>query len=427
MSVRLNCVKILSKILEEKCFFAALKNQVEEKNAPFVNMLVLTALRRKTAIEALLKQFILKKIPHKNAVLNYVLLCGATELLYTHTPDWAVINEYVEISKQLTDRFSGGLINAVLRKVAVQKENMQEKACFPVNYLNILEQDYAPTDIALMEKLLTHDAPLDISVKENPEKWAEILGGTLFENGTIRLYDLKAKIPALKGYQEGAWWVQDLSASLPVILAGSVKGKKVLDLCAAPGGKTAQLLARGAEVTALDIDPVRLETLKENIKRLQLTDNLQTFASSGQDFLHRTDECFDLILLDAPCSATGTFRKHPEVIHIKSAKDISEACPVQEELLNSACEHLTPSGRIIYCTCSVAKKEGEAQIEKFLHAHPDFALQPFDAENFCLHHGEKLEKNIIDKGVLRTMPYHMFKQGGMDGFFAACLIKNGRK
>lgn len=421
MSLRIQCVQHLKKILEEKVFFNALKSDFKVQDTAFANKLILTALRRKTVIENLLKTYLNKKIPQKNKVLEYILLLGATEILYMDTPDYAAINEYVEISKNLVGKFSSSMVNAVLRKIPPHKQEMQNKASFPFAFKQILKQDYSKEQISLMEQMLLSEPPLDLTPKGSPQVLAQKLNGTLFENSTIRLHHIKANIASIEGYDEGLWWVQDLAASLPVCLLKNLKDKKVLDLCAAPGGKTAQLLSKGAMVTALDISQERLKTLKENIARLKLEQNLTTVCSDGIKYLKETTDSFDFILLDAPCSATGTFRKHPEVLHFKTIEDVKALLSLQQSLLIEAAKHLKKDGTLVYCTCSLAKKEGEAQIKKFLSEHPEFELKPLKFQNLKITEGEILDKTILDKQVLRTLPYHMKDFGGIDGFFAAAL------
>ena len=174
-------------------------------------------------------------------------------------------------------------------------------------------------------------------------------------------------------------------------------------------------------VTALDISQERLKTLKENIARLKLEQNLTTVCSDGIKYLKETTDSFDFILLDAPCSATGTFRKHPEVLHFKTIEDVKALLSLQQSLLIEAAKHLKKDGTLVYCTCSLAKKEGEAQIKKFLSEHPEFELKPLKFQNLKITEGEILDKTILDKQVLRTLPYHMKDFGGIDGFFAAAL------
>ena len=410
MSERLQAAETLRRIKEEKIFFNALKT---DETSAFINMLVLTVLRHLTGLEEILCRYLKSKIKNKDIILKYLLLCGSAEILYLNTPDYAAVNEYVRLAKKTSGQYAGGMLNAVLRRIAAEKPKSDK--VFPTTFKKILEKDYTPSEIQKMEVAALSEPPLDLSVKKNPALWAEKLGGILLESGTVRLQNLKTKITDLEGYAKGAWWVQDAASALPVKLLGDVKGLKTLDLCAAPGGKTAELLSAGALVTAVDLNPERMERLRQNIKRLGLEKNLKTFVSDGLDFLQNTTERFDIIVLDAPCSATGTFRRHPEVMHFKTLADVQAQAKIQESLLNAAATHLNKNGRLLYATCSLAKDEGERQIEKFLSQNPSFQLCPF-AKTFST-----LEKNIFDNQVLRTLPYNMPDLGGMDGFFAACL------
>lgn len=343
MNIRRRCVEILQRILEEKIFFNGLKAEIEEKNLPFANMLILTALRHLVTLKQILHKFLNKKIPDKNKKVYYALLLGATEILYMDTPDYAAINEYVNIARKVSDKYAAGMVNAVLRRVAADKDNLNTafgNKIFPEAFKQILQKDYSAAEIARLEESAKAEPALDISVKNNPEELVLKLNGVLFANGTIRLKELKSKVSELYGFKEGLWWVQDLAASMPVNLLGDVKNKKALDLCAAPGGKTAQLLSKGAKVTAVDIDEERMARLRQNIKRLQLEQNLTTVTADGLEFLQNSSEHFDIIVLDAPCSATGTFRRHPEVLHLKTADDVNKQLGIQAQMLNAAAAKL---------------------------------------------------------------------------------------
>ena len=425
MNVRQQCVEILEQMLENKTFLGDARNRVEVQHRSFANMLLLTALRRLEALRQILDKFLHKKIPEKDKKIYYVLLLGGAEILYLNTPEYAAINEYVNIAKKYTNRFGAGMVNAVLRQINVQKENLNtvfKEVCFPESFKKVLAKDYTKEQIAEMEKTVELEPPLDISSKQHPEVWAKKLNGVLLANGTVRLSSAN-RITELAGFDEGQWWVQDLAASLPILLLGNIKNKKALDLSAAPGGKTAQLLAAGAKVMAVDADAVRMERLKENLKRLYLEDNLQTIVSDAVLFLNNCREEFDVIVVDAPCSATGTFRRHPEILHNKTLADVKEQSAKQKIFLQAAAKKLKSGGKLLFCTCSIAKDEGEYQIENFLKANPDFVLCPADVEILQQYDGIKLDENIIDKGVLRTLPYYMKNIGGMDAFFAACLQK----
>ncbi|WP_231736500.1 RsmB/NOP family class I SAM-dependent RNA methyltransferase, partial [Sphingobium sp. CCH11-B1] len=262
--------------------------------------------------------------------------------------------------------------------------------------------------------------PIDISLR-NPEqtaKWAETLGGTSFAPGHVRLPSHadqgNVAIPDLPGFAEGAWWVQDVAASCAARLLGAGEGRTVLDLCAAPGGKTMQLAAAGWRVTALDQSKKRLERLSDNLTRTGLT------AEVVQADLRawRPDAPVHAILLDAPCTATGIYRRHPDVLHRIGPRQIAELAELQADLLARAADWLAPGGRLVYATCSLERAEGEEQGAQFLASHPDFALLPTTAE--------ELPAGILPTpdGWLRTLPDTLADAGGTDGFFIARLVKN---
>ena len=375
MTERFECVEILKNIVNQKLFYNAIKAETTPKNMAFCNMLVLSVLRNYSSLEKIVEKFVIRKFSKKNEILKFVLLCATAELLLLESPDYAVINEYVNIAKKKTDKFAANMVNAVLRNVVRQKNDLSLTPFIPKNFYKILEKDYSEEQIKKIAQISIKESPLDISVKENHKLWEKELNGILIANGTIRIANAKSKISELKGFEEGAWWVQDLAASLPIMLLEDVRGKKVLDLCAAPGGKTAQLLAKGAIVTAVDVDASRMEKLKENMKRLKLEQNLTTKVCEGVEFLQQHKNVFDIIVLDAPCSATGTFRKHPEVLLIKDNEDIKKMLPLQEKMLLAAAESLNKNGTLLYCTCSISKSEGENQIKRFLQNNNNFELQ----------------------------------------------------
>ncbi len=420
---RINAARILQSILEEKIFFGELKKQLSEKDLPFINMLVLTTLRYYETLQVVLTSFLSKKIPNKHRFANYLLILAITELLFMQTAPYAVINETVANIRKTTDRFLGGMANAILRKVLAQKNELLHKIeksnSIPQNFLPILH-GYSENEIKQIAQSIIKMPPLDITVKQNPQEWAQKLKGTLLPNGSIRLFNI-SKIQNLIGYTEGEWWVQDVAASLPVqILGTDLHGKKVLDLCAAPGGKTAQLAARGADITAVDISTDRLNTLQKNMHRLGYA-NIKTIAINALDFLKNTKEKFDIILLDAPCSATGTFRRHPEVLQIKTIEDVTQQALLQSQLLNLCHLALKKGGILVYSTCSISKDEGENQISSFLKNSPHFEIVPISEKEISTIKSWK-PSLISENGTIRTLPFYMTSLGGMDSFFI-CKLK----
>ncbi len=409
---RAEYAKILKSVLEENASFSIIKNTISDKEKGFFNMLFMTTFRQLTFIKnEVLPQFVKKKIPQKQNLLNYILYLGIAELLFMDTPDYAVINSYVEAAKFKTDKFGANFINAVLRNVLRQKERLlkeRKSGYFSKNFLQILKQDYSMDEIAQMEKFAAIEPPLDLTFKHNAS--TNNYAGILLPTGSLRLPS-NTKVTKLDGFKEGCWWVQDAASALAVKCLTDVKGKQVLDLCAAPGGKTAQLLDAGAIVTAVDISQNRLAILKENMNRLRLTEHLTTVCSDALAF--STDKKFDIILIDAPCSATGTFRRHPEILHTKTLADVKMQAALQQKILEHSTSFLASHGLILYTTCSLAKAEGERQIHTFLKTHPEFEIMPIVSTAL---------KNMRSKeGFIRVFPQYFAEFSGIDGFFIACL------
>ncbi len=408
---------ILQKILTSNVPLSAFKDSLPNAQKNFFNMLFLTTFRQLTFIkEQVLPRFVQKKIPSKQKILNYVLYLAITELLFLETPDYAVLNSYVDIAKKSTDKFGANFTNAVLRNVLRHKSellSLPRKSYFSAEFLKILKPDYTKDEILQMEKYVVIEPALDITLKSSASN--PFANGLTLPNGSIRL-PAQTKVSELPGYADGIWWVQDVSASLAVQALSDIFGKQVLDLCAAPGGKTAQLLDAGANVTAVDISQERLETLRENMKRLNLTDNLQIICDDALQF--SSSKKFDIILVDAPCSATGTYRRHPEIIHTKTRQDVLQQAQLQKDILEHAVSLLSDDGKIVYVTCSLAKDEGEKQINTFLKQHPEFMVAPISVLG--------TEHMLTKEGYLRVLPQYFNIPGqpdlsGADGFFIACL------
>jgi 16S rRNA (cytosine967-C5)-methyltransferase len=418
---RLASAKILQKILEEKIFFGDLKKQISEKDLPFCNMLILTVLRKLVGLKQVLNGFLSKKIPHKHRLAEYLLLSSMAEILFMETPEYAVINETVQNIRRTCDKFLGGLANAVLRKVCVQKDELRAKvnavSPLPAEFAKIID-DYSADEKAQIAQSVDFIAPLDLTVKGNPREWAEKMQADLLPSGSLRLYN-PPKIQQLPFYNSGEWWVQDAASALPAKVMGDIAGKKVIDLCAAPGGKIAQLAAAGAEVTALDISATRLETLKQNMARLNFN-NVRAIAIDALEYLQKAEEQYEAILLDAPCSATGTFRRHPEILHIKSPKDVEEQAALQAKLLAECARILKVGGTLVYSVCSISKLEGEYQIEKFLKQNRQFKQVAICADEISAY--GSWENNLLTaNGAIRTLPYFQSQQKGMDSFFICKL------
>lgn len=423
VDIRLSAVEIYQNCLNGKTDYG-FETIAEAQERAFVKRLVMTALRRQEFLKKVIAGYSSKPLPHKMTSIHLLIILGAVEILYFRTPEYAIVSSYVEIAKKLGNKYSGGFVNAILRKICSDCEKISNAANVPFfskSFRRILSVDYSPKQIAVMEKLAVTEPPLDISVKSNAEQWAHTLDGTLMPNGSIRL-PAAGIVSQLNGYDDGQWWVQDIASSLAVQSLGKISGKKVLDLCAAPGGKTAQLLSAGAKVSALDISKPRLQRLKENMQRLNLhPENI--ICADAIDFLQKSEQTYDIILIDAPCSASGTLRRHPEIVHLKTQDDVQRCAEVQKQFLENAAPHIAAGGILLYAVCSLSKAEGEQQILSFIERHPEFLIKPINLVTIAGKRASELKDLLTPEGFLRCLPSQLSLLGGMDGFFVATLQK----
>ncbi len=398
--------------LETSLSMDSLFAELEPRDKAFARLLLATVLRRMGQIDGVLKHYVKQTPP---GFVQNALRVGAAQSLFLGTASHAAVGETVGLLKNHKKfvKFSG-LANAVLRKVANEGKSKLAQTTprdnIPRWIYKSWEKSFGRAAARQMALEYVKIPPLDISVKSDPQKWASELGGEVVFGNTVRL-PKAGQIQDLPGYEDGEWWVQDISASLPVEALGDVAGKQVLDMCAAPGGKTLLLAARGAEVTALDKSGRRLDILRNNLKRTGLEaviieEDGVTWDADGQTF--------DMVLLDAPCSATGTFRRHPDVLHNKTHKQIGQLVKLQRELLLSAVEKLRPGGVLMYCTCSLQVEEGEDQIGWFLQEKNNFEVIRFS--------DEKWREFGNSGGHLRLLPHQIREKGGLDGFFL-CLLR----
>lgn len=391
----------------------------------FTRAIVSTVLRRKGQIDDALARFVSAPLPDSRGTLDDILLVAGAQLLFMDTPAHAVINIAVDQARR--DRGArrfAALVNAVLRRVAAaSSEIVADQDAARLNTPDWLWDRWAANygedaahAIAAQHML---EPPLDLSVKSDPNGWALRLGGVALPTGSVRLAG-RGRIEALDGYDEGEWWVQDAAAALPARVLGNITGQRVADLCAAPGGKTAQLALAGAKVTAVDQSPKRLKRLRENLSRL----GLEAEAVAADATAWQPDEPFDAVLLDAPCTATGTIRRHPDIAHLKRPADLEKLSALQTRLLDNAVTLLRPGGCLVYCTCSLEPEEGINQIEHLPEKHPAIRLEPIDTTRLGAP-----DAWLRPPGVIRTLPHQMPADepalSGIDGFFIAKLQKIG--
>lgn len=361
----------------------------------------------------------LDRAPPKEPEALALLVTGVAQILFLGVPDHAAVDLTVRLARSRRPlAHLAGLVNALLRRIARERDTVLSEAdalgTDTPAWLGERWRKRYGADAAAVAEAHRHGAPLDLTVKSEPEVWAERLGGELLPTGSIRLAE-RTPVRDLPGFADGAWWVQDTAASLPARLLAVRPGERVVDLCAAPGGKTAQLAVAGADVLAVDRSVPRLRRLRANMARLGLT--VETTAA---DALSLEAPAFDAVLLDAPCSATGTIRRHPDVAWVKTASDVGKLAGLQTLLLDKAALLTRPGGKLVFCTCSLEPEEGENQVAAFLRRHPAFARRPIEPQEIG-----GLAECITAEGDLRTLPFHSrgFLNPGMDGFFASRLIR----
>lgn len=391
------------------------------RDRAFARAIAATVMRRLGTIDRLIDGALDKELPKRAGPTRDILRAGVAELLFLRVPAHAAVAMNVETAdKDATAKHYKALVNAVLRRLS--REGDARLAALDMERLDTPDwlweswsAAYGEATARAIARAHYENPPLDLSVKDESAAamWAEELGAALLPTGTLRLEEA-GRVEELPGFAKGVWWVQDAAAALPAKLLGDVAGREVLDLCAAPGGKTASLAARGAHVTALDRSKPRLERLAENLARLGL--EAETVVADAAAWA--PGRTWERILLDAPCSATGTARRHPDVLRLKSPADRDKLAALQARLLDHAAELLAPGGILVFCTCSLEPQEGERQIETFLAAHPGFARLPIEPAETG-----GLQEILSGQGDLRSLPCHMAIEGGMDGFYAARLTR----
>jgi 16S rRNA (cytosine967-C5)-methyltransferase len=384
-------------------------------------------LRRLGSLRHLLAVLLDKGLPPSAPRVEDILLVGAAQLLFLDVPDHASVDLSVRLAQadHHASHYSG-LVNAVLRKLG--REGQARLAGLDAALLDspdwLMQRwtaHYGEATARAIAAAHGQEPALDLTVKGDPDNWAAALQGRVLDTGTVRTI-ASGPIPELPGYEDGEWWVQDAAAALPARLLsnalGDARGKSVADLCAAPGGKTAQLALGGAAVTAVDRSAPRIARLRQNLARLRLdAEIVRADAAAWQG------GPFDGVLVDAPCSSTGTIRRHPDIPWLKSAADLAKLVALQARLLDRAATLLKPGGTLVYCTCSLEPEEGEEQISALLQRSPALRRSPIRPDELA-GHGELL----TPQGELRTLPCYWAydpepRMGGLDGFFAARMTR----
>ncbi len=417
LPARRAALAILSGVLQKRRPLDAGLDQLaglQVRDAGFARALASETLRNMGALDAVLRKFMAKPLaPHKAGTASEILLLGVCELLILKVAPHAAVDAANELAAQdFKAVHFKPLINAVLRKVAKEGEAVlsgldRERLSTPDWLWSRWTAQYGAGTARVIARAHQQAAPVDIVLKSSTATFppsVELFGG-------VRRLNESGRIDELPGFAEGDWWVQDAAATLPALLLGDVAGQSVIDLCAAPGGKTLQLAARGAKVIAVEIDAARAERIRENLARTGL--NADIIQADARDF----EGSAPFVLIDAPCTATGTVRRHPDLPWIKGAADVTVSAGAAYEILESGARMVAPGGTLVFAVCSLEREEGEEQIAAFLSGHPEFSRAPITAEEIFGH-----ADWITPDGDLRTLPCYL--PGGMDGFFAARLKRS---
>ncbi|MBB3611541.1 RsmB/NOP family class I SAM-dependent RNA methyltransferase [Rhizobium sp. BK602] len=391
-----------------------------DSDRALVRAILNSALRHLPRIEAAISSLLDSPLPEGARALHHVLVVGAAQMLYLDVPDHSAVDIAVEQANQdPRNRRFAKLVNAILRRIGREKAEILSRVAdvpaMPAWFLSRLEAAYGKDAALRISETQLEPAAIDVTVKSDADGWAKRLNGVVLPTGGVRLAAFEGSIPSLDGFADGQWWVQDAAASIPAKLFGSLAGKRVVDLCAAPGGKTAQLILAGGKVTALDQSANRLKRLAANLARL----GLEAEAVVADMAKFQPDELFDAALLDAPCSSTGTTRRHPDVLWTKGPEDIAKLAGLQERLLRHALTLVKPGGIVVFSNCSLDPEEGEDLVARILSGTDiaeRVAIRPQDWPG--------LEAAISPLGAFRTTPDMLPLSGfasGLDGFYAVVL------
>ena len=398
---------------------------LSDRDRALMRRLVATILRRLGTLGHVLSRLLDRGIPSDAPRAQSALLIGAAQILWMDVPDHAAVDLSVRLVQ--ADRRAAkyaGLVNAVLRRCAREGQPLIDEVKpqmldLPPWLVARWIAAYGEDATRAMAAAISVEPALDLTVKSDSGGWATRLHGETLVTGSVRTL-LHGSVTMLPGFSDGEWWVQDAAAAMPARLFGDIKDKSIADLCAAPGGKTAQLVHAGARVTAVDRSPNRVARLKDNLSRLGLT--AETAVADAIEW-QPEGELFDGILIDAPCAATGTIRRHPDVAWLKQEADIGTLSALQKRLLHKAVTLLKPGGTLVYCTCSLEPEEGEQAVASLLAAESGMRRVPVGRDEVA-----GLDEILTAEGDIRTLPSHLAhgdpRLGGLDGFYAARLVKS---
>ena len=433
-AARILALEVLSAVLDkglplDSCFDDSVaKANLTNLDNRFARYLVATTLRRMGQIDLILNSYFEKPLEHRNREGLHILRMGACQILFMDTADHAAVSTSVDLLNARKMAGIAKLGNAVLRKLVGDQAKWQDRltnddgmqrVSLPIWLRQRWIKTYGQDKVTELAKVFLSIPPFDLTVANRSEqtKLVDSLEGQALGPSTIRLKSTGSNITSLPGFKEGQWWLQDLAATLPVSALGEIQNLDVADLCAAPGGKSLQLAAAGAKVLSLDKSDHRLKRVRENLVRTNLT--AEIVAEDVLEWSQKTSKRFDLVVLDAPCSATGTIRRHPDILWNRDPAKLLQYVPVQKEMLSAAAGLVKPGGQLLYAVCSQETEEGERQIEAFLSRNSDFQIEAIDPALIS-----PMAEAVQEEGWARTLPTMLADQGGLDGFFFAKLRRN---
>ena len=396
-------------------------NRLDSRDRAFARLLISTSMRRHGQISKMLNRLITGKTPIR---VQMILRLGITQLLFLKTGSHAVTHTCVELARIMGFNHHTGLVNAVMRRLIRDQNDLLADTHIrdnvPVTLYKSWSKLWGATKADEMITFFMEPPPLDISIRNENDELVKALAGQMITEQTLRCA-FDGDVRKMPSYDQGSWWVQDIAATMPVRLMGNVAGKQIWDLCAAPGGKTAQLAAAGAEVLAFDNDPTRLERLQDNLRRLKLKADCKHADILAPDFIEAINSSRkpDIILLDAPCSSTGTIRRHPDIL-VRPRPDITRLQKMQIKMLENALKWVSENGFVVFATCSLQPEEGEQVIAEIL-AGGLGDLIPFNANDLA-----PFLDALHEKGWARILPAPLqiagrTIDGAHDGFFIARL------
>jgi 16S rRNA (cytosine967-C5)-methyltransferase len=430
LEVRATAAKLLAAVVDRKVSLDGILDPIHGNSAykalsdadrALTRAILTAALRHLPRIEGAIQSLIDTPLPEGARALHHVLVIAATQILHLDVPAHAVVDLAVEqANRDPRNRRFAKLVNAVLRRLVREKDNVLVQTAnispVPAWFRERLVAAYGEVEATRIIEAQLVPPAIDLTVKSDPEAWAQKFGGKLLPTGSIRLAAFEGSVMGLEGYGDGEWWVQDVAATIPAKLFGELKGRRIADLCAAPGGKTAQLVHAGAQVVAVEQSGNRLARLKDNLQRL----GLQAELVEGDLFKFQPEELLDGVLLDAPCSSTGTTRRHPDVLWTKGPEDIAKLAALQEKMLRHAVSLVKPGGTVVFSNCSLDPSEGEELVVRVLSDMPQLERLKVDPADW-----PGLEDAVSALGEVRTTPAMLPGDatfpGGMDGFFASVL------